>query len=534
MVASSEPLASGIGLNILKQGGNAADAAVAVAAALNVTEPSKTGIGGDAFCLFYNAKTKEVKGLNASGRAPAGLNLQVLRDQGIHGEAIPPGSIHSVTVPGAASGWVDTVKMFGSGKMSLAQILHPAIELAEEGFPVAPLTAYDWARSETQLRTASPNGAEMLKDNRAPRCGEIMKIPTLASTFRALAADGLAGFYKGRVAQSIVELVASQGGFLTLEDLASHASTPVTPISLTYNGTRVYECPPNGQGIVALVALGLLDAMQEQGLVKPLGEMGHNSVEYLHVLIEAMRIAFADGRQFVADPEKVEVPTRGLLDRGYLAERAKVFDPTRAAVDVVAGSPAHSCDTVYFSVVDAEGNACSFINSNYQGFGTGKIPKGCGFTLQNRGCNFILKEGHPNCIAPGKRPYHTIIPAMATRDSKLHLCFGVMGAFMQPQGHVQVLLNMEHFNADPQRALDLPRFCIAAIDGIVDLEEGINQEVVEGLVAMGHRVRVVSNFDREVFGRGQIIRVNEVADSPTGRVLAGGSDPRADGMAVGY
>ncbi|KAI8849488.1 gamma-glutamyltranspeptidase [Chytridium lagenaria] len=537
MVSTSQPLATRVGLSILDQGGNAADAAVAVAAVLNLTEPCSTGIGGDAFCLFYDGKEKTVKGLNASGRAPEGLTLEKVREMGIEGEAIPSRNINSVTVPGAAAGWVDTIEMFGSGKLTMKEILAPAIKLAEEGYPISPLTAFFWGRSENLLKIASPNGHEMLKNGHAPKEGEIMKMPTLARTFRALAEEGKPGFYTGRIASSIVSLIQSQGGLMTLQDLSTHISTPTTPVTYTYSygvdtPVTVHECPPNGQGITALIALGILEALQESKTIRPIKEMELNSVEYLHVLIETMRIAFADAKYHVADPEVVDVPSEGLLNKQYLAERAKLFNPTRATIDVKEGSPANSSSTVYFSIVDKDGNACSFINSNYEGFGTGAIPEGCGFTLQNRGSNFVLKEGHPNCLAPRKRPYHTIIPAIATRDSNLFLSYGVMGGFMQPQGHVQVLLNLLHFTPTPQQSLDAPRFCITPVSGLVDLEEGISEEVVEGLRKLGHHVRVLKGQGRAQFGRGQMIEMKRDEGSPTGFVLAAGSDPRGDGHAA--
>ncbi|KAJ3207487.1 hypothetical protein HDU67_007438 [Dinochytrium kinnereticum] len=537
MVSTSQPLATRVGLAILERGGNAADAAVAAAAVLNLTEPCSTGIGGDAFCLFYDAKSKTVKGLNASGRSPMALDLEAARRLGIEGDAIPSRNINSVTVPGAAAGWVDTVEKYGSGKFTMKEILAPAIRLAEEGYPISPLTAFFWGRSETLIKNASPNGNEMLKDGRAPKVGEIMKMPTLARTFRAIAEEGKDGFYKGRIAEEIVGLIRSQGGVMTLEDLAAHHSTEIEPISYTYQTgvepTTVHECPPNGQGITALIGLGLLEAMQTSGKVPALATLEHNGVEYLHALIEAMRIAFADAKYHVADPDVVHVPSKELLSKEYLTERATLFDPTHASIDVKEGSPANSSSTVYFSVVDGEGNACSFINSNYEGFGTAAIPKGCGFTLQNRGSNFVLKEGHPNCLAPRKRPYHTIIPAIATRGKDLYLSYGVMGGFMQPQGHVQVLLNMLHFNMDPQSALDAPRFCITPTPGgVVDIEEGIDEKVVDGLKALGHNVRVLKGHMRAQFGRGQIIEWRRDGESPSGFVLAAGSDPRGDGMAA--
>ncbi|KAI8828880.1 gamma-glutamyltranspeptidase [Chytriomyces cf. hyalinus JEL632] len=502
MVASSQPLASDVGRAILARGGNAADAAVAVAATLAVTEPCSTGIGGDAFCLFYNAKSRSVQALNASGRCPAGLDLALLRSW----------DAHSVTVPGAAAGWVDTVKMFGSGNLTMHEILAPAIRLAQDGYPVSDLTAYFWGRGEEP-----------------PRAGELMKMPNYAKTMLSLAEHGKAGFYEGPVAEAIVSTLRELGSVIALEDLKRHASTAVEPICIEYDGAlKLYECPPNGQGITALIALGILEALQKETSTDFI-EKGLNSVEYLHTLIESMRLAFADSQHYVTDPDVVHVPVKELLSKNYLSRRAKLVDTDRASVAVK-----NSSDTVYFSVVDKDGNACSFINSNYEGFGSAIVPTGCGFPLQNRGSNFILDETHPNCLAPGKRTYHTIIPAMVTHmDDSLHMCYGVMGGFMQPQGHVQVLMNMHHFKMLPQAALDAPRFCIMPEkDGVsvVLIEEGIDEEVVEGLKLLGHDVQALSGQQRANFGRGQIILRQVEAESIAGHVLVGGCDPRSDGI----
>ncbi|KIP12484.1 hypothetical protein PHLGIDRAFT_113571 [Phlebiopsis gigantea 11061_1 CR5-6] len=545
MVAASQPLAVEAGLEILRKGGNAADAAVATSAALNVTEPCSCGIGGDAFCLFYDVKTRTVKAFNGSGRSPEKLSIDYVREQGVTGDSIPASNLNCVTVPGAAAAWVDTVEKLGSGYVTLAEVLAPAIRLAEEGHPVSEITGLSWARSEPLIKRASPNGNEMLLNGKAPRAGEIMKNPFLANTFRSVAAEGKAGYYKGRIAEAIVELVQSKGGLMTLEDLAKHDTDWVEPISYTFNGeVTVYECPPNGQGLTALIALGLLDSLEEQGKVKSLLEMEHNSVEYLHTLVETLRLAFADSQYYISDPAVCPVPVKELLSKEYLAKRAKLFDPTKTNPEIVHGNPMYSSDTVYFTVSDQWGNACSYIQSNYAGFGTGAIPKGCGFTLQNRGSNFNLTPGHPNALQGGKRPYHTIIPAMALRGDELFLSYGVMGGFMQPQGHVQVLLNMlRGFTA--QAALDAPRFCISAgspetqsnstgsagdINSEVYFEEGIADDVVEKLKAMGHDTRRATGFGRAMLGRGQIIQ--RVVDPAGNRVWVAGSDPRADGHAA--
>ncbi|CAL1695321.1 unnamed protein product [Somion occarium] len=539
VVSSSQPLATEAGLEILRKGGNAADAAVATSAALNVTEPSCCGIGGDAFCLFYDAKAKTVKALNGSGHSPSKLTIDYVRSIGVEGNSIPLTNLNSVTVPGAAAAWVDTVEKFGNGNVTIADVLGPAIRLAEEGVPVTEINGFSWKRSERLLQTASPNGDEMLLNGKAPHPGQIIQLPNLAKTFRSVAEHGKDGFYKGRIAEAIVELIQSNGGVMELEDLAKHETTFVEPIKYTFNDeVTVYECPPNGQGITALLALGILDNIEAQGKIGSLLELEHNSAPYLHVLIESLR------QYYVTDPDVHHIPVAELLSKEYLASRAKLFDPAKTNPQIVHGNPVNSSDTVYFSVVDQWGNACSYIQSNYAGFGTGAIPKGCGFTLQNRGSNFNLTPGHPNALAGGKRPYHTIIPAMALRGDELFLSYGVMGGFMQPQGHVQVLLNMLR-GFTPQAALDAPRFCISAgspetqsqqtgqagdINSEVYIEEGIPNGVIAELKAMGHDARRVSGFARGMLGRGQIIQ--KINDQSGRTVWAAGSDPRADGHAA--
>ncbi|KAJ4371304.1 hypothetical protein N0V83_004521 [Neocucurbitaria cava] len=565
IVSCTQPLATAAGIEVLRKGGNAADAAVAVAAAINVSEPGSTGIGGDMFCLFYDAKTKKVSAMNGSGRSGENVTLEKVRKDlkiadGQNGQ-IPMDHVHAATIPGAAAGWVDCVERFGSGKVSMEDVLGPAIELAEKGFPVSELSATFWEASESNIRKASPNGHEMLKKDpsakdgcRAPKAGEIMKNPTMANTFKLLAKHGKKGFYEGEVAEQIVKVVSDLGGYLTLDDLKHHAevgSEPVDPISLKYSGQGVgknteggielWEHPPNGQGIVALMALGIIQELEKQGKIQKWDTKDHNTTQHLHAVIEALRIAFSDAHWWVTDPNVVKVPSTELISEQYLSERAKLFDPKKAISAPVHGSPAHlQSDTVYFCCSDPEGNAISFINSNYGGFGTGIIPKGCGFTLQNRGANFSLDKDHPNVLAPRKRPYHTIIPGLTTyvNDGSLHSVYGVMGGFMQPQGHVQVLLNQEVFKLNPQAALDSPRFCIGAgmpdddgqmTDATIYLEEGIDSKVVEELRALGHSIEQLSGYGRGMFGRGQIIR-RHVDDGIL--VWSGGSDLRGDGAAV--
>ncbi|CAK7263037.1 hypothetical protein SEPCBS119000_000279 [Sporothrix epigloea] len=571
IVACSQPLAAKCGIDVLQAGGNAADAAVAVAAGLNLTEPCSTGIGGDMFCLFYDAKTKKVSALNGSGRSGIQFTLERIRSslglpaKAAPGDMIPLTSAHAVTVPGAAAGWVDTVARFGSGKVDMSQILAPAIALGENGYPVSELTATFWQRSEAGLRAASPNFAEWLKRDpaaspdgyRAPRAGEIMRNPTLAQTFRALATEGKKGFYSGRIAEAIVEVVQARGGHLELQDLEHHMQTgseAVEPISLKVggdDGVEVWEHPPNGQGIIALMALGIIQELQALGVVNKFRPEDHNTTPYLHAIIEALRIAFADANWFVTDPNEVDVPVAGLLAPEYLAERAKLFRADNVATSEslahgTPGGPAYpspawrSSDTVYFAVSDAEGNAISFINSNFGGFGTSIVPKGCGFSLQNRGANFSLDPQHPNVIAPRKRPYHTIIPGLVTNlsDGSLHSVFGVMGGFMQPQGHVQTLLGQLTGGLNPQQALDAPRICIGSgmpeegdvFGTIISVEEGMPEETVAGLRALGHNVRVITGKSRALFGRGQIIRYSK---DPLESIAlwSAGSDQRGDGGA---
>lgn len=383
-----------------------------------------------------------------------------------------------------------------------------------------------------------------------------MKNPTLANTFRTLAKEGKKGFYEGRIAQEIVKVLKDLGSYIELEDLSYHAEVgtqETEAISLKYTGqgiaskqapgtdgeenqgVEIWEHPPNGQGIVALIALGILEELERTGKIPKFTQSQHNSAEYLHALIESLRIAFADAAWWVTDPDAEKVPSQGLLNREYLAERAKLFSPDKAAELLDHGSPAHNhSDTVYFAVTDSEGNGISFINSNYAGFGTHIIPAGCGFSLQNRGSNFSLQANHPNALAPRKRPYHTIIPALITNvsDGSLHSIYGVMGGFMQPQGHVQVLMNMLAFGFHPQAALDSPRFCLKAPlskdDRTVAVEDDISAEAIEGLRRLGHKVEVRESWERWLFGRGQIIRVHYDDDQ---LVYSAGSDPRGDGQA---
>lgn len=530
MVATSQPLAVAAGLEILRQGGNAADAAVAAVAALFVTEPTTSGIGGDLFALYYEADSARITALNASGRSPQALTLSRLKQEGFE-EELPRFHPYTITVPGACSGMCELSDRYGS--LALQEVLKPAVEMAEEGYPVAPVTAFFWKRGvEKQLQQAL-HGEELTITGRAPYSGEIFRNPGLAQTLKAVAERGEEVFYEGEIAEAIVAVVDEAGGCLTQADLAAHQATWEEPIHVNYRGYRVWECPPNGQGLTALLALNILEGFE-------VSDLQPDSVERLHLQIEAMRLAFADCRWHISDPAFRHIPLQQLLSKTYADQRRQLMDPEQATVDQVRGTPHASSDTVYLTVVDGEGNACSLINSNYMGFGTGIVPQGWGFTLQNRGHNFSLDPAHPNALAPEKRPYHTIIPGMITypvpsgadgqevRD-RLFSSFGVMGGFMQPQGHLQVVCSLIDDHLDPQAALDRPRFCITdgQSDGRVALEEGLPVRVMAELAAMGHDVKPVSGYRRAVFGRGQIILQETASD-----VLWGGSDPRADGCAM--
>lgn len=519
MVATSQPLAVAAGLEILRLGGSAADAAVATAAALNVTEPTSTGIGGDCFALYFENKTRNIYALNGSGRSPAGLDLKLVQQRGFS-DSLPPFHPLTITVPGACAGWCDLVSRFG--KLDLHSVLQPAINLAQEGFPVAPITAYFWDRGVERQLSIAEGGEALTIDGRAPKAGEIFQNRGLARTFQAIADGGRNVFYEGPIADSIVSVMQAVGGVLTLQDLATHQSNWEQPIMSSYRGYQVVECPPNGQGLVALLALNILEGFD-------LHEFPTGSAERIHVMAESLRAAFSDGRHFICDPSINHIPVDELLSKDYATIRRKSISLMKSNPNWQPGPPFSSSDTVYLSVVDSEGNACSFINSNYMGFGTGIVPGGWGFTLQNRGHSFSLDPTHMNAVGPRKRPYHTIIPALLlNQDGSLFSSFGVMGGFMQPQGHLQVAVALIDDGFNPQVALDCPRFCLpqGQADDPLALEQGIPAEVGQRLENMGHLIRYVHGYGRALFGRGQIIH----REGKTG-VLCGASDPRADGMA---
>ena len=518
MVAASNPLAAQAGLNILRQGGNAADAAIAAAAVMNVVAPGSCGMGGDCFALYYDAKTRQVSALNGSGRAPKAQTLEALRARGY--DHVPPFSAHAVTVPGAVRGWSDLLQR--DGTMTLADVLADAIYYAEEGYAVSPVFGAAWKNSEAFLKR-STNTQEYLPDGRAPQVGQVVQLKELGGTFRAIAEGGAEAFYGGPVAEAIVSTLQALDGVMTLDDLNAHHSTWDEPILTDYRGVTVYECPPNGQGLAALQAMNIAETFALQ-------EMPWDSPERLHLMVESMRLAFADARQYIADMSVSAVPVDGLLNQRYAAARAAMISP-ESAMEPAFGTPLPGSDTIYLCVVDGDGNACSFIYSLYIGFGAGIVAKGTGVFLQNRGAGFSLEPGHANALAGGKRPYHTIIPGMALRDGELWAAFGVMGGYMQPQGHFQVISAMVDDDLNPQEALDRPRWCLESgtSGSVLGLEEGIPVKTMARLAQMGHRVRPVSGYGRNLFGNGQIIR----RDPYTG-VLYGGSDPRADGLVAAF
>ena len=522
-VASSQTLATEAGVAMLRAGGTAADAAIAVAAALQVTQPCSTGLGGDAFCLYYDATTREVTAYNGSGRAPRELTLDralLVASSTDDGLVLPDFHAYTVTVPGAADAWQAVHSRYGT--LPFAKVLSPAVRLARDGFSVGPMTANWWKAGARRQLKERRYGEELAPDMVAPMVGERFRNPGLATVLDSLGHDGAELFYKGWIAERIVEEIAHEGGVMTVEDLAEHTGEWVEPISIPYSGYVIHECPPNGQGLAALLALQVYEQLS--------GACTDNC-ERLHAKIESMRLGLADAARHVADPAFTSVPLETLLSSGYAATRAEDVRLDRRMEEALPGHTVGSAgsDTVYFSVVDEYGNGCSFINSNFMGFGTGIVPRGCGFSLQNRGRGFVLEAGHANVLAPGKRPYHTIIPGLITDPhGGLGAVFGVMGGMMQPQGHLQVVTSLLDDHLDPQSTLDAARWQVDGgdPDGPILVEDSMPPELIRSLEERGHRVRKVSGTARATFGLGQII-----ATGPHG-LLWSGSDPRGDGSAA--
>ena len=515
VVATSQPLAANAGLDILKKGGNAIDAAVATAAVLTLVEPNSTSLGGDAFIMIYIAAEDKLVGINASGRAPYSMTLDALNVKlDKHGMDRISG-IYSVSVPGAVDGWFEVLEEYGT--MTMAEVLEPAIYYAENGFPVSPIIAGAW-RGLERNQEPSTRVALLIDGERAPRAGDVFRNPDLAHTFRLLAEHGRDAFYKGPIAEAIVAYSDKHDGFLTMKDFEDHTSTWVEPIYADYGDYRLYELPPNGQGIAALEMIKILGNVD-------LGAMGHNSAEYLHHIIEAKKLAYADIQRWNGDPEFNDLPIQEIISTEYARGQFERIDPKRAMERPESGISGNG-DTILLEVMDKDHNAVSFIYSIYGGFGSGLVAPGTGFPLQNRAALFSREPGHVNVVEPHKRPFHTIIPAMAFKDGEFFMTFGAMGGAVQPQQHVQIFLNVVEFGMNAQQAVEIPR--INHGSGLsVTVEPGIDEAALVQLEAMGHEIN--RRTTRGGVGGAQII----IFDRETGAMI-GGSTPHKDGMAVVY
>jgi gamma-glutamyltranspeptidase/glutathione hydrolase len=528
VIATSQPLASAAGLQVMQEGGNAIDAAVTAAAVLALVEPTMTGIGGDVFAIVYDARTKQLRGLNSSGRAGSKADADMLVTKG--NKTMPGAGVYTITVPGALAGWAELLEKHGT--ISLARALAPAIRYAREGYPVGEIVAEEWEGAVRKLAQDPASAAVFLPGGRAPKAGEVFRNPDLANTLEQVAKGGRDVFYKGPIGKAIAADIERRGGFITAADLATHEADWVEPIGTNYRGFDVYEMPPNTQGFVALQMLNILEGFDIKSL-------GHNSAEYLHLLVEAKRIGFADRAAYLADFDHVPPPVlKGMISKDYAAQRRKEIDPSRAAADYKPGvfstgtaSPDPDAffdgrdrgDTIYLAAADNKGNAISFINSLFGTFGSGVVVPGTGVVLHNRGSGFTLQAGHPNRLAPGKRPFHTLVPAFIMKDGKPLMPFGVMGGDNQAQAHVQVVINLVDFGMNVQEAGDAARVRHGG-DGLA-AESGISDAVRAALTERGHKIRD---------GRGAMGGYQAVFIDPRTGVLMGGSDPRKDGLAIGW
>jgi gamma-glutamyltranspeptidase/glutathione hydrolase len=523
MACTSQPLATQVALDILKAGGNAIDAAIAANAVLGLVEPTGNGIGGDLFAIVWDAKTSRLYGLNASGRSPRSLTLDYFIENGY--EKIPSYGPLPVSVPGCVDGWFELNRRFGT--MEMETILQPAIDYAREGFPVTELIAYYW-ESGTRALKQYPNVEDIyIPGGKAPAKGEMFRNPSLAGTLEKISVGGRNAFYKGEIARTIDRFMKEQGGFLSYEDLAAHTSEWVEPVSTNYRGYDVWELPPNGQGIAALQILNILEGYN-------IAAMGFGSADYIHYFVEAKKLAFEDRARYYADPTFCEIPVDELISKEYAASRRELIQPDRASRTLDAGELEQG-NTIYMTVADKEGNMVSLIQSNYRGLGSGMCPPGLGFILQDRGELFTLEEGHNNVYEPGKRPFHTIIPAFITKDGKPWMSFGVMGGSMQPQGHAQIVVNMIDFGMNLQEAGDAPRIRHDGSSqptgekmtdgGVINLESGIPYETIRELVRRGHTV------ESSLGGYGGYQAI--LWDDEKG-VYFGASESRKDGQAAGY
>ncbi|MEA5446239.1 gamma-glutamyltransferase [Gammaproteobacteria bacterium AB-CW1] len=525
MAATSQPLATQAALQVMRDGGNAVDAAIAANAMLGLTEPTGNGIGGDLFAIVWDADSEALYGLNASGRAPMDMTREWFEENGY--DRIPQRGPLPVSVPGAVDGWFELHDRFG--RASMEDILGPAIHYAENGFPVTEVIAYYWARNAEILKEYENFPEVFMPEGRAPRTGEIFRNPDLANTMRLLVEEGREAFYEGEIAEAIADYMERQGGFLTVEDMAAHESTWVDPVSSSYRGHEVWQLPPNTQGIAALQILNILEHWD-------LSELSLDDPDYIHLFVEAKKLAFEDRARFYVDPAFSDVPVAELISKEYAEQRRALIDPEQAADSFPAGDPRlNDADTIYLTTADEDGNMVSLIQSNYRGMGSGMTPDGVGFVLQNRAEMFNLDADHANSLEPGKRPFHTIIPAFVTRDGEPWMSFGVMGGGLQPQAHAQILINMIDFGMGLQEAGDAPRIShvgssqpegdVMEDGGTVQLETGFSAETVEALRKRGHEVVVGEGF----FGGYQAI----MRDPDTG-VWYGASEPRKDGQAAGY
>lgn len=517
VVSTSHPLAAQAGLRMLATGGNAVDAAVATAAAMTILEPVSNGLGSDAFCILWDGK--QLHALNAAGRSPAGWHREYfVAKYGAGAKTPPKRGIDSVTVPGAVSAWAALSERFG--KLPFADLMAPAIEIAERGYLVPPVVRQKWAAGAAELKSLPGFAETFMPFGRAPEIGELFQAKGIARALRAIAKTGGKAFYQGEIAEALVKFSTSLGGCLTREDLANHRAQWVDTISRDYRGYSLHELPPSGQGIAALLALGILEKF----------DVAANAVDTpatQHLLIEAMKLAFADTYRFVADPRSMDITAAQMLDDSYLAERAKLIDPDKAQ-DFGAGNPVRG-GTIYLTAADERGMMVSFIQSNFQGFGSGCVEPTFGVSLQNRGFGFSMDPASPNVVAPDKQPFHTIIPAFLMRDGHPVMSFGVMGGNMQPQGHMQTIVRMIDYRQNPQAACDAPRWRYnAGVD--INLEATVSQDVVAGLAARGHKPSVINDSYQD-FGAGQFIW--SMGDPSTQGYVAA-SDPRRDGAAVGF
>lgn len=528
MAATSQPLATQIALDVMKQGGSAMDAAIAANAALGLMEPTGNGVGGDLFAIVWDPKTKQLYGYNGSGRSPKSLTLAEFQRRGL--KDIPPTGPLPVSVPGAVDAWFALHERFG--RKPMAENLAPAIRYAREGHPVAETIAYYWDRSVPRLSQYPGFKEQFTLDGHAPRKGELWKNPNLANTLQKIADGGRDAFYKGDIARTIDAYFKTNGGFLSYDDLASHHGEWVQPVSSNYRGYDVWELPPNSQGIAALQILNILEGYD-------FSKIAFGSPEHIHLYVEAKKLAFADRARFYADPAFQKAPIDKLISKEYAAERRKLISPDKALKEVQPGTPKQleEGDTIYMTVADADGMMVSLIQSNYRGMGSGMAPPGLGFILQDRGEMFVLKKDHPNGYAPGKRPFQTIIPGFITKDGKPYMSFGVMGGAMQPQGHAQIVMNMVDFHMNLQEAGDAPRIqhegsteptgqATAMTDGgEVNLESGFSYETIRELMRKGHRI---------VFADGPYGGYQAILRDPATGVYYGASESRKDGQAAGY